>query len=119
LGVFRPLVLHGVQGLVCRVEEGSDGVGFARIAGNSQTYRKRRRLAVGVKEFTNSPCYQCGRAYAGLRQDYGKLVTTVACRGIDGPAAVSQDLSQSAEGPVSHQMTKLIVDLLQSVEIQQ
>lgn len=80
------MVFHRVQGLVRRVQERSDGVGFARIAGNSQTYRERWRFAVGVKKFANSPCYQGGGGYASLRQDHGKLVNTVACRGIDGPA---------------------------------
>jgi hypothetical protein len=70
-------------------------------------------------KFANSLRYQGGGGYASLWQDHGKLVTTVARRGIDGPAAVPQDLSESAEGAVSDQMTELIVDLFQFVEIQQ
>ena len=63
--------------------------------------------------------YHCRGSYAGLRQDQRKLVPALPRCGVYLPAAVCQDVRQPAERPVSRQMTVSVVDLFQSIEVQQ
>jgi len=110
---------HCIERLVRCVEKRSDGIGVLRKTGNSYAHRKHWLLGLSLEKFANPPSYQCGCGYACLRQDHGKFVPTVPCCGVYGPAAVSQDLPQPAERSVTRLVRILVVDLFQSIEVQQ
>src|SRR5208282_707852 len=111
--------LHLIQRSVSCVQQGSDGVCVARMPGNSNDDRKRRLFGFPCEKTTNPLSYQCGVGDACFRQYQGKLVAAVASRCVYGPAAIAEDPAEPAEGSVTREVAKAIVDLFQTVEVQQ
>jgi hypothetical protein len=101
---LRLLGFHGIESPVRCVEKRSDGIGVLRITGNSHAHQKHWFFGLSLEKFANPPSYQCGGGYACLRQDHRKFVPAVPRCGVYGPAAVSQDLPQPAERPVTRLM---------------
>src|SRR6202040_2185103 len=115
---FGPLVFHGIKSMIRCVYKAPDG-SVLRITGNPYADGKYWLLATLRKKIASPPCDQCGGANACLWQNHSKFVPAVPCRGIDRPTAASQNLPEPAECPVTCQMTKSVVNLFQSIEIQQ
>jgi len=115
----RLLVFYGIKCPVRCVEKGSDGIGILGITGDPRANGKGRLFGVSREKVANSACYQCGRCCARLWQDQRELIAALPRRGIDGPATVRQGLSHPAKRTISNEMTKSIVDLFQSIEVQQ
>jgi hypothetical protein len=90
-----------------------------RITRHSQADRQCWIFGIVRKKVTNAPCYQGGGGQACFRQDHSKFVSAMPRGGVYRPAAVSQNLPQSAKRPISHQMPMSIVDLFQPIKVQQ
>src|ERR1700674_141309 len=101
------------------MQQGSDGIGILRVTGNSDADGEGWLFGIVQKKIANPLRHQRGGSYACLWQDQGKLVPALPRCGIYGPATVRQDLRQPAKRPVSRQMPKSIVDLFQSIQVQQ
>src|SRR5579859_7070088 len=110
---------HLVERLVRGVQQGSDGPGILRETSYPDAHGKRGFLGIFRKKITNSPCHQRGGHPVCLGQDQRKLVPAVSRRRVYGSAAVFQYLPQAAEGSVTRQMAKVIVDFFQFIQIQQ
>src|SRR5947208_8882498 len=98
---------------------GPNSIGILWITGNPHADGKHRLLVVLRKKIANPVRYQCSSGHACLRQYKRKFVPAMACCGVDSAAAVPQDLSESAERSIPRQMTKLVVSLLQAIEVPQ
>src|SRR5437016_6083551 len=115
--LFRSLFFHPVQGPVRCVQQGPNGIGILWITCYPHADGKHWLLVVFRKKIANPVRYQCSSGHACLRQYQRKFVPAMACCGVDSAAAVPQDLSESAERPIPRQMTKLVVGLLQAIEV--
>src|SRR5579863_7346734 len=115
----KVLLLHCVKGLVCSVKNGGDGVGILRASGNADADRQFWRLGIEGEEFTDAAGDQSRGSLVGFGQDHGEFVTALASGGIDRAATILQDASEATEHAVSGEMTGLVVDGFEAVEVQQ
>jgi len=108
-----------IEDMVGGGEELIDGLAIMRVDGYSGTYGDGWLVAIGTEPLSNAISNsQRGRGVRfGKNED--EFVPPVTRSGVNGAAMNAKNVSQAADGFATHEMAVSVIDLFQTVQIEE